>query len=391
MIGQYHLKFNPFYEKHDHDLVGVGRKAEVGHILNDVKKAIEGKAPFFIILRGTVGVGKSFTLDVIRRETFPPQKLDGHRLVSAKFDASLGTTPSKYIQYVCTSMFGSLGKENFHVLREELDAIASLRRVSPDDFLKEVAPDFRFAFMNFDAHQELIWSWLTGEKVDLRDLKKIGIKNKIDSPTFALRVIGEFSRTLRLLGYDGILLCIDEAEEIALAGMSRAVQLLTMLKKIFEDSKKQMGTNPEKYAPMIFCIGFTPETYEIISGEQFMEKEKQDTGAAGLSTFLRRVGTDYSLESFTDEDARALVTVLLDKAREAPNGSLEPFNEDTIDYFNSVGRGIPGSIMKFCLVCLDQGSENGDDIITKEKASQYLVESGTISEEMPEETIGDEA
>lgn len=376
----YNLQFNPFYEKHDHELVGESRKLQLEQVLKEVERAIDSRSPFFVIIRGTVGIGKSFTMEVVEKKTGVLNKINTKSIVSVKFDASLGTSPTKYIQYLCHSTFRSLGKDNFRVLRDQLDTILAKNKKSPEEYLHDITPDLRNAFIKFKDFEDVIWAWLTGEKVDLRFLKLIPISARIETATYALKMIGELTRLLELLNYDGLLMCIDEAEEIALGGMPKAVQVLTMLKKPFEESKLHMSSDPDKYVPLIFCIGFTPETWEIISGQSFMDKEKEKTGAAGLSTFLRRVGQEFILEPFTNEDAENFVSVMLDKARKKPNNSMEPFTKDAIEHINSVAKGVPGYIVKFCKICLEIGDKNHDKKITKEKAAQYLVESGAIPE-----------
>lgn len=378
-MKNYGLQFNPFYELHNHDLVGEGRKLQLEQVLTEVEKAIDSRSPFFIIIRGTVGIGKSFTMEVIQKKTGILNKINSKSVVSVKFDASLGTSPTKYIQYLCHSIFRSLGKENFRVLRDQLDTILAKTKQLPEDYLKDITPDLRNAFIEFTNYEDAVWSWLTGEKIELRFLKQIPVNARIETATYALRTIGEFTKLLKLLNYDGLLILIDEAEEIALGGTPKAVQVLTMLKKPFEENKINMSKS-QKHVPLIFCIGFTPETWDLISGQTFMEQEKEKTGAAGLSTFMRRVGQEFMLEPFTDEDAKSFVAVILDKARKKPTSSIEPFTEDAIYLINSLAKGVPGYIVKFCKVCLEVAEKNEDRKITKDSASQYLVESGVIPE-----------
>jgi type II secretory pathway predicted ATPase ExeA len=386
-LPNYHgLLFNPFYEKHDHRLVGEARKKQLNQIVEQVEKAVSANASYIVFLRGTVGVGKSFTLDnltdqLISGKTFTNQK----SVVATKFDATIGTPASKYIQYICTSAFSHIGKSYFSVLRKEFDTLISKTKKSPEDLLTGLDRDFKNAFLALRSNESLLWLWFTGEKVDLRDLKKVGVNSKIDTPTIALRVISSFCRLLRLLGYDGLVLCLDEAEELALAGPRKLVEMLTMIKKIFEQNKIELSKASNETAPIILCLGFTPETLDLIVGTELYTTEMKRTGAAGLSTFLRRIGEVFTLESFTNQDAEAFVAEILSKARKSTTKSCNPFTKKAIRYINSISRGIPGNIMEYCRECLEIADEKQADI-DEENAKKWLVESGKIPETgLPEE------
>lgn len=383
----YHeLSFNPFYERHDHKLVGEARKKQLGKILGQVEKAVNANACFIVFLRGTVGVGKSFTLDNLTNELISGKTFTNPKsVVAVKFDATVSTTASKYIQYVCNSAFREIGKNNFSILRSQFDTLISKTRKKPEELLRDFDRDFKNAFLALKDNESLVWLWFTGEKVDLRDLKKIGVYSKIDSPIIALRAISTFCRLLRLLGYAGFVLCLDEAEELALAGPRKLVEMLTMLKKIFEQNKVELSKAPNETVPIIFCLGFTPETLDLMIGTELYETEMKRTGAAGLSTFLRRIGEIFTLESFTNQDAEEFMTEILNKARKSPLKSCEPFINDAMQYINSISRGIPGTIMEFCRECLEIADENKADI-DKENAKKWLIESGKIPETgLPEE------
>jgi len=374
------LLFNPFYERHDHKLVGEARRKQLDTILRQMEKAMNANGSLIILLRGTVGVGKSFTLDTLTKELVSGKKFTNPKSVLAvKFDATIGTTASKYIQYVCNSALREIGKNTFSTLRSQFDILVSKTKKDPEELLRGLDRDFKNAFLALKDNEPLIWPWLTGEKVDLRDLKKIGVYSRIDSAIIALRVINSLCRLLRLLGYAGIALCLDEAEELALAGTKKLVEMLTMLKKIHEQNKVELGRSPSEIVPMILCLGFTPGTSDLITGTTLYENEMKRTGAAGLSTFLRRIGETFTLESFTDEDAEEFVIEILNKARTRSVESCKPFVRDGVRYINFLSRGIPGYILEYCRECLEMADENKADIDEK-NAKKWLIESGKIPE-----------
>jgi hypothetical protein len=386
------LASNPFYEKYDHALVGEARIAQLKRVADVIMKSADAKAPFVVTMSGTVGMGKSFTLMVLTKKFEAESFKSKCPILPVKIDAILGVSSGKYIQYVATSVFRELGRENFQLLIRKFGTEVARTRQDPQKTLSGIHSDFRNAFLKFETDEELVWALLTGEKADLRELKKLGIKNKIDSPAIALRTLQEFCRILKLTGYGGLLLCLDEAEELALAGARKLVEVLTMLKKILEQSKNQMSTFPSEAVPIIFCLGFTPETLNLITGAEFAEQEMRRTGGAGLSTFLRRMSVDarFRLEPFSDEDATEFIKVILNKARKKPLDSTSPFEENAVHHLNNISRGIPATIIEYSRVCLEVADEKEVATISGTDSQKWLQETGIISESGALETGGDE-
>lgn len=386
------LASNPFYEKYDHELVGESRKQQLKSVAEIVRNSAKSKAPFIVTMSGTVGMGKSFTLIVLTKE-FESESFRSKYgpILSIKMDAILAVNAGKYIQYVVTSTFRELGKEGFLLIRSRFETEVTKKKKDLEKVLSNLQPDFRMAFLKFRDNEELIWAWLTGEKADLRELKKIGIRNKIDTPTFALQMLGEFCKVLKITGHSGLLMCLDEAEELALSGPRKLVEILTMLKKILEYSKSQMSTSPESAVPILFCLGFTPETLNLITGDEFIESELKRTGGAGLNTFIRRMSREarFKLEAFSDEDAAEFMTVILNKARKKTLHSPSPFASDAVRYINDLSRGVPGTIIDTCRVCLEEADKRKTKTISGDDCKSWLVERGVISE-AGEEDLGEE-
>ena len=385
------LASNPFYEKYDHELVGASRKQQLLSVSEIVRNSARSRAPFIVTMSGTVGMGKSFTLIVLAKE-FDSESFRSKfgPILAIKMDAILAVNAGKYIQYVVASTFRELGKQGFAVIRSKFETEVTKKK-DPEEILSNLQTDFRNALLKFGDNEELIWAWLTGEKADLRELKKIGIRNKIDTPTFALQILGEFCKVLRITGHSGLLLCLDEAEELALSGSRKLVEILTMLKKILEHSKSQMSSSPDRAVPIIFCLGFTPETLNLITGEEFIESELKRTGAAGLNTFIRRMSREarFKLEAFSDADATEFVIVILNKARKKVLQSPSPFSAGAVKYINGLSRGIPGTIIDTCRVCLEEADKRKTKTISEDNCKDWLIERGIISE-TSEEDLGEE-
>ena len=374
------LLFNPFYEKHDHELVGESRKELIKILIGEIEDAISAKSPFILILLGAVGVGKSFTLrELSARINDPKQFSQPKRVISARFDATIAGPPSHYIEFMFHSMMRSIGKNSFTVLRDEFDSYLS-KGDKPSEALKDITQNFQNAFISFGKreNQNIIWNWLAGKRADLRELKKLGIVTRIDNPLIALEAFHDFSVLLSRLGYEGLVFCIDEAEELALSGTAQVVKALTQIKKVFEQNKNQLSETPVLEVPIIFCLAFTPGTYRLITGARTAERESARTGSAGLQTFLRRIGREYYIDPLTSKDIEELMKVLLNKARKEHGNSTEPFDPSAVKYLAEIAHGVPGYTMAYAKELLKLADEEQEPTINESKAKEWLVESGLI-------------
>ena len=82
MPSFHNLLFNPFYEKHDHKLVGNNRKILARILVNEVNNALDAKASVIFVLEGAVGVGKSFTLRDLSNRLKDPKQFERYGVAS---------------------------------------------------------------------------------------------------------------------------------------------------------------------------------------------------------------------------------------------------------------------------------------------------------------------
>ena len=375
-MPEYHsLSFNPFYEKHDHSLVGEKRKELMKYLISELNDVLNAKSPLILVLQGGIGVGKSFTLRKLVEKTKDPKELSPKKKVIAiKFDATIAGPTSNYIQFMFYSTMKCMGKPKFELLRSEFASQSNDSTV-----LRDVEESFRNAFLNFEnkENQKDIWNWLLGEKADAKHLKELGITAKIDN-SFAMDAFSALSILLEKIGYSGLFLCIDEAEELALSGTSQVVKVLTQIKKVFEQNKNQLSESPPAGVPIVFCLAFTPGTYKLITGSRTAEKETERTGSAGLQTFLRRIGKEYFIDPLSSRDIEELVKVLLNQARQEKTESIYPFQRKTVKYLAETSNGAPGYFMQYAKEVLRKADELRIKSIDVEKTKKWLVEAGLI-------------
>ena len=91
------------------------------------------------------------------------------------------------------------------------------------------------AVMNEDEHQySEICQWLKGECPPTPALKRLGITHRVDKTT-AFSLIRSLGQTMRLLGYSGLVVLLDEAERVPSLGRGQREQLLSNLREFIDE------------------------------------------------------------------------------------------------------------------------------------------------------------
>ena len=80
----------------------------------------------------------------------------------------------------------------------------------------------------------LLCQWLKGEAPPSQALKRKQISQKVDRTT-AFSFIRSLGQTMRLLGYSGLLVLLDEAERVPSMGRSQREQLLSNLREFIDE------------------------------------------------------------------------------------------------------------------------------------------------------------
>jgi len=258
-------------------LIQVGRKREIETMVADIDRLADGGASFRLII-GEYGAGKTFFLNLVRAVAME------RKLVVANADlnpdrrlhASGGQARSLYAElmrnmatrtkpeggalagivekFIATakSEAKASGAPIEQVLRAKLDQLTEL--VNGYDFADVIAAYCR----GFEEGNERLKSdsvrWLRGEFTTRTDARAaLGVRAIVDDGSVydQLKLMGRF---VRLAGYAGLLICLDELVNLyrlanAQARTSNYEQLLRMLNDSFQGSSVGLG----------FVLGGTPE------------------------------------------------------------------------------------------------------------------------------------
>lgn len=309
-------------------LIQVGRTREVETLFSDIDRVADGGSSFRLVI-GEYGAGKTFFLNLIRAiamerklvvasaDLNPDRRLHASggqaRSLYAELMRNLATRtkpeggglPGVVEKFIATAKAEAkaAGLPTEQVLRGKLEQLTEL--VNGYDFADVIAAYCR----GFDEGNEQLKSdavrWLRGEFATRTDARAaLGVRTIVDDASVydQLKLMARF---VRLAGYSGLLICLDELVNLyklanAQARNSNYEQLLRMLNDSLQGTAVGLG----------FVLGGTPEFLldtrrGLYSYTALQSRLAQNTFATdGLVDFS---GPVVRLSSLTAEDFYVLL------------------------------------------------------------------------------------
>ncbi len=257
--------------------IQVGRKLEIEALLRDVEAIRDGGSAFRFVI-GEFGSGKTFFLFLVRAiamerglvcahaDLNPDRRLHGTsgeaRSLYAELMANLATRSrpeggavANVVERFVTSALEDAKTRGLAVdavLTERLGSLSEL--VGGYDFAAVVAAYWRGHDTSDDRLKGDAVRWLRGEFTTRTDARKaLGVRTIVDDDNFYDQ-IKVFARFVRLAGYGGLLVCLDELVNLYKLANTRArssnyEQILRMLNDSLQGASVGLG----------FLLGGTPE------------------------------------------------------------------------------------------------------------------------------------
>jgi hypothetical protein len=311
--------------------IQVGRVEEVKALVRDVERIAEGGSAIRLVI-GEYGSGKTFFLNLIRSialekrlvtvhaDLNPDRRLhatDGKarnlyaelmRNLATRARAEGGALPSVVERFVSSALTDARARDvnPEAVIRERLAALSEL--VGGYDFAEVIAAYWR----GHDSGNEVLKAdavrWLRGEFSTRTDARRaLGVRSIVDDADVydQLKLLARF---VRLAGYDGLLVCLDELVNLykmanTKARASNYEQILRILNDCLQGSAAGLG----------FLLGGTPEFLMdtrkgLYSYEALQSRLAQNAFAVGgLVDYTSPV---LRLANLTPEDMYVLLTKL---------------------------------------------------------------------------------
>lgn len=310
-------------------LIQVGRAREVETLVSDIDRLADGGSSFRLVI-GEYGSGKTFFLNLVRAiamerklvvasaDLNPDRRLHASggqarslyaelmRNLATRAKPDGGALPAVVEKFIATAKSESKAKSvsTEQVIRAKLEQLTEL--VNGYDFADVIAAYWR----GFEDGNEQLKSdavrWLRGEFTTRTDAKAaLGVRTIVDDASVydQLKLMGRF---IRLAGYSGLLVCLDELVNLyklanAQARNSNYEQLLRMLNDSLQGTAVGLG----------FVLGGTPDFLMdtrrgVYSYQALQSRLAQNTFATnGLIDFS---GPVVRLSSLTAEDFYVLLT-----------------------------------------------------------------------------------
>ncbi|AWT14225.1 ATP-binding protein [Stenotrophomonas maltophilia] len=310
-------------------LIQVGRAREVQTLVSDIDRLADGGSSFRLVV-GEYGAGKTFFLNLVRAiamerklvvasaDLNPDRRLHASggqarslyaelmRNLATRTKPDGGALPGVVEKFISTAVAESKsqGVSTEQVIRAKLEQLSEL--VNGYDFADVIAAYWR----GFEQGNEQLKSdairWLRGEFATRTDARAaLGVRTIVDDASVydQLKLMGRF---VRLAGYSGLLVCLDELVNLyklanAQARNANYEQLLRMLNDSLQGAAVGLG----------FVLGGTPDFLMdtrrgVYSYEALQSRLAQNTFATdGLVDFS---GPVVRLSSLTAEDFYVLLT-----------------------------------------------------------------------------------
>ena len=310
-------------------LIQVGRVREVQTLVSDIDRLADGGSSFRMVV-GEYGAGKTFFLNLVRAiamerklvvasaDLNPDRRLHASggqarslyaelmRNVATRTRPDGGALPGIVEKFISTAISDAKAQSSSpeQVIRLKLEQLSEL--VNGYDFADVIAAYWRgFELGNEQLKSDAI-RWLRGEFSTRTDARAaLGVRSIVDDASVydQLKLMGRF---VRLAGYSGLLICLDELVNLYKLANTQArnanyEQLLRMLNDSLQGTAVGLG----------FVLGGTPDFLMdtrrgVYSYEALQSRLAQNTFAAnGLVDFS---GPVVRLSSLTAEDFYVLLT-----------------------------------------------------------------------------------
>jgi hypothetical protein len=368
--------------------VQVGRVAEVRAMLADVERVADGGSALRFVI-GDYGAGKTFFLHLVRSIAMEKRLVTAHadlnpdrrlhatggqarglyaelmRNLATRSKPDGGALPSVVERFVSTALAEAerTGRAPDQVIRARMADLSEL--TGGYDFAEVVGAYWRGHDTGDEHLKAAAVRWLRGEYATRTDARAaLGVRTIIDDGTMYdhLKLM---SRFVRLAGFDGLLVCVDEMVNLYKLASTRArnanyEQILRILNDTLQGSTQHLG----------FLFGGTPEFLRDSRRGLFSYPALQSRladNAFAANGLVDLTGPVLELQALTQEDFYVLLTKLRhvqaagdDDARLLPDEAILAFMQHCSDKVGDVYFRTPRTTIKaFCdlLAVLEQNPD----------------------------------
>lgn len=231
---------------------------------------------------------------------------------------------------------------------------------------------------NQEKLSKLALYFLRGEiKPSKSELRELEVLRKIDMIDIAKHYLAAILCFLKNLGYNTLLLAVDEFEYLfSLVPKTQHAIYIALLRGLYDFP---IGLTPsisrEKIANMVIFIAVSEDGWESL--RNLAEREASIGGPT--VPLMERVGEHFVLDTFNKEQTRELIEKRLSYNRikgKFEDQPLIPFTEDFVDFIYEITKGEPREVIVRCDHVLDAGLAERVKLLDRKFAERVLRERG---------------
>jgi hypothetical protein len=367
---EYGLSDNPFLDdtaKIEWLITWTDREQQVKQWERILSKAVTSRKNFMVFIVGDYGRGKTQSLLKIYEDSkqFPE--------ILAAFLNFKGEEKSKPGLDFIWRIFKSIDFEYVKRRAGKTKLQEGLRSLPPEfDEVKSILVQIFFE----NENKKLAQYFLRGQiKPTQAHLRKLGILRKIEDIDVAKEYLAGFLFFLKKLGFQSLLLAVDEFEYLfSLVSRSEHNIYLALLRGLYDfPTGLNIRIPIGSLANMVFFIAVSEDGMRRL---QEMEKQER-SGGGPVQPLMDRIDDTILLGLFDRKVTEELVEKRLKfnriegKFEEEP---LIPFTEDFVDFIYKKTNGELRGIITICGQVLDAGLEKGASRLDSEFAQKVLEE-----------------
>lgn len=382
MFERYHLNSKPFevsllnYEM-------AGRKKEWNFLIGRLESAFKGNECKFIVIQGTYGLGKTYTVERLYRlfcegekQLFSNVFMVRTTLAERPIRAHPGEpAKAKFGLDFVTRIFKQI---DFQQLKE----IVSKAKPKLSDGSLKISETGSKIFAKIEEGERVAYSVLTGTETSGSELKAAGLRTVKDSQV-ALDLLFDFQGILKAADYNNFLIILDEFEYIPTLSTSRVTVVLDTFRSIFDQYGISESRESNKLAKIVFLFAISPGGWQRIKDLESSAIKR--TGGGGLAPFMDRINPIdiITLSPLSPKEIRELIKNRLEKHRivdEKVPDSLYPFAKESVDFVAEISQGVPRRALQLCGILLEDSAEKSKAKITLKQAKKVLGDLGLYTE-----------
>jgi len=381
----------------------VGRKKLLEEIDRELDEIEKGES-IFKIVKGEYGSGKTHLLSVIREKAFnknfivstinlSPKECTLNKIekIYKKFIKNLRANKfrkSSALNYLLRKWSKEADSKNYSYCRHGMKPFTCgypICRV-PKEFhvlksdvqsaLRVCRDEWKYGNGKITTNLELVIKWFSGAKVLLREIRTIGIENRVDRYN-AIEYMGEVCKLINHLGYKGIIILLDEEKNNSTVALDKSLESFKNLSII----RNRLIRIPHIYIVYTAC----PDFYELLTAEDSPSQAEGNANTAELldipiefmdiSAAKKEIeNMTFALENFTTQEAEEIAQNFINIYETSYdwNAPEEVYSKIFRDFIPRAieSNAIAGTIYTNLLLMLDRARQEGDESLMDVDFSQ---------------------